>query len=245
MTEELEPCPECPDVPTCTHVSRRCLLRRPASPEPHEAVKEWHTAWGEFTERRYRVFRAGDALARTVQEMQAEIEAVKAARDTMGNMWAREKEARARAEADLARANKVRAEVAKKDAALRGLLDAFKAAWGGWLPEEPHVYAPAIKAAKAALTGMDRQLAAAGDDRERARRLAEDLPTFALYKMQIGECIDEATKIFAREFAAVRTDQREKDARIADNYARDGRLSKEYACEVADEIAARIRRQDQ
>ena len=33
----------------------------------------------------------------------------------------------------------------------------------------------------------------------------------------------------------------EMAAALADNYGRDGRLSKEYACETADEIAARIR----
>lgn len=36
--------------------------------------------------------------------------------------------------------------------------------------------------------------------------------------------------------------ERERCAKIADNYGREGdRLSKEFACEVADEIAARIR----
>jgi hypothetical protein len=30
-------------------------------------------------------------------------------------------------------------------------------------------------------------------------------------------------------------------ARVADDYARDGRFEKEFACETADEIAARIR----
>jgi len=35
--------------------------------------------------------------------------------------------------------------------------------------------------------------------------------------------------------------ERELCAQVADDYGRDGRLSKEYACEVADELAARIR----
>lgn len=39
----------------------------------------------------------------------------------------------------------------------------------------------------------------------------------------------------------VRAEERERCAAVADNYARDGRLCREYACEVADEIAARIR----
>jgi hypothetical protein len=33
----------------------------------------------------------------------------------------------------------------------------------------------------------------------------------------------------------------EEAAKVCDQYARDGRLSKEYACETADELAARIR----
>jgi hypothetical protein len=33
----------------------------------------------------------------------------------------------------------------------------------------------------------------------------------------------------------------EKAAQLCDGYAREGRLSQEYACETADEIAARIR----
>jgi hypothetical protein len=38
------------------------------------------------------------------------------------------------------------------------------------------------------------------------------------------------------------TDERERCAKVAANYGREGdRLSREYACEVADEIAARIR----
>ena len=41
--------------------------------------------------------------------------------------------------------------------------------------------------------------------------------------------------------AALRAQVIEECADVADNYARDGRVYKEYACETADEIAARIR----
>lgn len=44
--------------------------------------------------------------------------------------------------------------------------------------------------------------------------------------------------------ALLRTVEREaleRAAMVADNYARDGRTHKEFACETADEIAARIR----
>jgi len=41
--------------------------------------------------------------------------------------------------------------------------------------------------------------------------------------------------------AALRAQVIEECAKVADNYARDGRVYKEYACETADEIAARIR----
>lgn len=35
--------------------------------------------------------------------------------------------------------------------------------------------------------------------------------------------------------------ERDRCAKLADDYARDGRTHKEYACETADELAARIR----
>lgn len=53
---------------------------------------------------------------------------------------------------------------------------------------------------------------------------------------------DAVRQRFNREIGAALVAMRERCAVIADNYGREGdRLSKEFACEVADEIAARIR----
>jgi hypothetical protein len=41
--------------------------------------------------------------------------------------------------------------------------------------------------------------------------------------------------------AEIRNEIIEEADRVCDDYARDGRLDREYACEVADEIAAQIR----
>jgi hypothetical protein len=51
---------------------------------------------------------------------------------------------------------------------------------------------------------------------------------------------DAGNELIAR-MDTTRDDALEQAARLCDDYARDGRLERKYACEVADEIAARIR----
>lgn len=63
-------------------------------------------------------------------------------------------------------------------------------------------------------------------------RLKESLYLFWLSGRDAG---------FAAGYEAATAAERERAAGIADNYGRDPTLSKAYACETADEIAAAIR----
>ena len=56
-----------------------------------------------------------------------------------------------------------------------------------------------------------------------------------------GMKLRHSQNAWEREFLGEIKLEREECAKVADDYARDGRMEREYACEVADELAARIR----